>query len=312
MEKQKKIRIAGVVAAVLFIAVAAAGSLSRSDSVRKLYQEPRVAVIRVNGPIVGGDDADMAWGSPSSTTSGALMRQFRKARQDDSVQAVLLRVNSPGGSAAATQEAAAELQKLKDSGKPVVVSMGDTATSGAYWLAAYGDKIYANPSTITGSIGVYMSYYDVQGLSEKLGVREEKIKSGPHKDIFSPFRPMTEEERRLTQRNDVVMGGNLKHAVCRRVDDGLLRTEMVRPEAFDDFRARRNFVADIAVACLCREQVHQLFGERVGKGRERVVYGISHEFPMAARRVLSGGNFLHEAVRACDICRYAVDMSDLS
>ena len=199
MEKQKKIRIAGVVAAVLFIVVAAAGSLSRSDSVRKLYQEPRVAVIRVNGPIVGGDDADMAWGSPSSTTSGALMRQFRKARQDDSVQAVLLRVNSPGGSAAATQEAAAELQKLKDSGKPVVVSMGDTAASGAYWLAAYGDKIYANPSTITGSIGVYMSYYDVQGLSEKLGVREEKIKSGPHKDIFSPFRPMTEEERRLTQ-----------------------------------------------------------------------------------------------------------------
>ena len=199
MEKQKKIRIAGVVAAVLFIVVAAAGSLSRSDSVRKLYQELRVAVIRVNGPIVGGDDADMAWGSPSSTTSGALMRQFRKARQDDSVQAVLLRVNSPGGSAAATQEAAAELQKLKDSGKPVVVSMGDTAASGAYWLAAYGDKIYANPSTITGSIGVYMSYYDVQGLSEKLGVREEKIKSGPHKDIFSPFRPMTEEERRLTQ-----------------------------------------------------------------------------------------------------------------
>lgn len=199
MEKQKKIRIAGVVAAVLFIAVAAAGSLSRSDSVRMLYQEPRVAVIRVNGPIVGGDDADMAWGSPSSTTSGALMRQFRKARQDDSVQAVLLRVNSPGGSAAATQEAAAELQKLKNSGKPVVVSMGDTAASGAYWLAAYGDKIYANPSTITGSIGVYMSYYDVQGLSEKLGVREEKIKSGPHKDIFSPFRPMTEEERRLTQ-----------------------------------------------------------------------------------------------------------------
>lgn len=199
MEKQKKIRIAGVVAAVLFIAVAAAGSLSRSDSVRKLYQEPRVAVIRVNGPIVGGDDADMAWGSPSSTTSGALMRQFRKARQDDSVQAVLLRVNSPGGSAAATQEAAAELQKLKDLGKPVVVSMGDTAASGAYWLAAYGDKIYANPSTITGSIGVYMSYYDVPGLSEKLGVREEKIKSGPHKDIFSPFRPMTEEERRLTQ-----------------------------------------------------------------------------------------------------------------
>lgn len=226
MEKQKKIRIAGVVTAVLFIAVAAVGSLSRSDSVRNLYQEQRVAVIRVNGPIVGGDDANLAWGSPSSTTSGALMRQFRKARQDDSVQAVLLRINSPGGSAAATQEAASELQKLKDAGKPVVVSMGDAAASGAYWLAAYGDKIYANPSTITGSIGVYMSYYDVQGLSEKLGVREEKIKSGPHKDIFSPFRPMTEEERRLTQNmvDDMYEQFVAVVAEQRRMDDKTVRS----------------------------------------------------------------------------------------
>ena len=116
----------------------------------------------------------------------------------------------------------------------------------------------------------------------------------------------------LFQRNDVVMSGNLEHAVCRRVDDGLLRAEMIRPEAFDDFRARSDFVADIAVPCLGREQVHQLFRKRIGKGRDRVVYGISHEFPMAARRVLSCGNFLHEAVRADDIRRYAVDMSDLS
>lgn len=200
MEKKKKIRAAAAVIAAVFVLVAAAGSLSRSDSMQKLYQEQRVAVIRVNGPIVGGDDdGAMGWSSPDSTTSGTLMRQFRKARRDDSVKAVLLRINSPGGSAAATQEAAAELQRLKDAGKPVIVSMGDSAASGAYWLAAYGDKIYANPSTITGSIGVYMSYYDVQGLSEKLGVREEKIKSGPHKDMFSPFRPMTDEEQQMTQ-----------------------------------------------------------------------------------------------------------------
>lgn len=141
----------------------------------------------------------MGLGNASTTTSGALMRQFRKARKDDSVKAVLLRIDSPGGSAAATQEAAEELRRLKEDGKPVVVSMGDTAASGAYWLAAYGDRIYANPSTITGSIGVYMSYYDLQGLSQKIGISEEKIKSGAHKDIFSPFRPMTDEERQLTQ-----------------------------------------------------------------------------------------------------------------
>lgn len=197
MNRQRKIRIAAIVAAALFIIVAAAGSLSRSSYIRQFRGEDKVALITVSGPIVGG--GGMAWNSGDSASSQSLMRQFRQARRDDAVRAVLLRINSPGGSAAATQEAAAELARLKAAGKPVVVSMGDSAASGAYWLAAYGDKIYANPSTITGSIGVYMAYYDLQGLSEKLGVSEEKIKSGAHKDIFSPFRPMTDEERRLTQ-----------------------------------------------------------------------------------------------------------------
>lgn len=203
MENKKKIRIAAVVTAVLFMVVMMGSVLSQTrwgrQSMAALSNEKNVAVIRVSGPIVGGDSDNMGLGSTSSTTSGSLMRQFRKARKDDSVKAVLLRIDSPGGSAAATQETAEELQRLKEAGKPVIVSMGDTTASGAYWLAAYGDKVYANPSTITGSIGVYMSYYDVQGLSKKIGVNEEKIKSGAHKDIFSPFRPMTDEERQLTQ-----------------------------------------------------------------------------------------------------------------
>ncbi len=202
MDKQRKIRIAAAVTAALFFAVAAAGSLSRSSYFQQLRGQKKVAVVTVSGPIVGG--SGMSWGGAESSSSRSLMRQLRTARRDDDVHAVLLRINSPGGSAAATQEAAAELQRLKESGKPVIVSMGDSAASGAYWLAAYGDKIYANPSTITGSIGVYMAYYDLQGLSGKLGVSEEKIKSGAHKDIFSPFRPMTDEERRLTQ--DMVDG----------------------------------------------------------------------------------------------------------
>ena len=116
-------------------------------------------------------------------------------------------------------------KNLKDAGKPVVVSMGDSAASGAYWLAAYGDKIYANPSTITGSIGVYMAYYDLQGLSQKLGVSEEKIKSGAHKDIFSPFRPMTEEERRLTQAMVDGMYNQFVSVVARErhMDEGAVR-----------------------------------------------------------------------------------------
>lgn len=200
MDKKKKMRTAVAVVVLLFAAVITGAVLSRTGWVEtSLSQEKKVAVIRVSGTIVGGDKESMGLGNASTTTSGALMRQFRKARKDDSVKAVLLRIDSPGGSAAATQEAAEELRRLKEDGKPVVVSMGDTAASGAYWLAAYGDRIYANPSTITGSIGVYMSYYDLQGLSQKIGISEEKIKSGAHKDIFSPFRPMTDEERQLTQ-----------------------------------------------------------------------------------------------------------------
>ena len=199
MDRVKKMRVAAIVTVLLFALVAAAGFASRSPVVMSFHQERRVAVIRVTGPIVGGNSDPVSLGGSSGTTSGELMRQFRKARKDDSVKAVLLRIDSPGGSAAATQEAAQELQRLKEAGKPVIVSMGDTAASGAYWLAAYGDKVFANPSTITGSIGVYISYYDLQGLSQKLGVSEEKIKSGAHKDIFSPFRPMTPEERQITQ-----------------------------------------------------------------------------------------------------------------
>ncbi len=229
MDKKKKLRTAAAAVVVLFAAVITGSVLSQTEWAEgslNLSQEKKVAVIRVSGTIVGGDQEPMGLGNTSATTSGTLMRQFRKARKDDSVKAVLLRIDSPGGSAAATQEAAEELQRLKEDGKPVVVSMGDTAASGAYWLAAYGDKIYANPSTITGSIGVYMSYYDLQGLSQKIGISEEKIKSGAHKDIFSPFRPMTDEERQMTQDMVNTMYEQFVHVVTeeRHMDESTVRT----------------------------------------------------------------------------------------
>ncbi len=230
MDKKKKVKTAAAAVVLLFAAVITGSVLSQTSwakgTLNALSQEKKVAVIRVSGTIVGGDQEPMGLGNASATTSGTLMRQFRKARKDDSVKAVLLRIDSPGGSAAATQEAAEELQRLKEDGKPVVVSMGDTAASGAYWLAAYGDKIYANPSTITGSIGVYMSYYDLQGLSQKIGVSEEKIKSGAHKDIFSPFRPMTDEERRITQDMVNAMYEQFVHVVAqeRHMDESTVRT----------------------------------------------------------------------------------------
>jgi protease-4 len=199
MDRKKKIIITATLLAVMVLTVGIVGWNTKSLGLHRIAGKDSVAVIHVSGAIVGGDDSPSQLTGGGSTTSGGLMKKFRQARQDDEVKAVLLRIDSPGGSAAATQEAAEELLRLKQAGKPVIVSMGDTAASGAYWLASQGDVVYANPSTITGSIGVYIAYYDLQGLSSKLGVSEEKIKSGPHKDIFSPFRPMTEEERQMTQ-----------------------------------------------------------------------------------------------------------------
>ncbi|MCX7780300.1 MAG: signal peptide peptidase SppA [Negativicutes bacterium] len=157
----------------------------------------KVAVIYVEGLIIGGRGQTTLLSESGGTDS--LIRQIHEARDDSSVKAVVLRINSPGGSVPATQEVGEELVKLKNTGKVVVASMGDIAASGGYWLAALCDKIYANHGTLTGSIGVYMPYSNWEELYKKIGVRQEKIKSGAHKDILSPERAMTAEERAIIQ-----------------------------------------------------------------------------------------------------------------
>ena len=137
------------------------------------------------------------WGDGGGTDS--IIRQIQAARDDAEVRAVVIRINSPGGSAPASQEVGEELKKLRASGKVVIASMGDVAASGGYWIAALCDRIYANPGTITGSIGVYIPYANWQELLKKIGVSGEKIKSGPHKDMLSPERPMSEKERAIVQ-----------------------------------------------------------------------------------------------------------------
>lgn len=154
-----------------------------------------VGVIPIEGTIMGGAQDLFS----SVAGSEDIMDQIREAAEDPSVKAVVLRINSPGGGVAATQEISRELAKLKETGKPVVASMGDTAASGGYWLAAMADKIYANSGTLTGSIGVRMDTQNLEELYKKLGMEFEVIKSGPYKDIGSSSREMTPEERSILQ-----------------------------------------------------------------------------------------------------------------
>ncbi len=163
-----------------------------------------VGIIYIEGTIVGGRNSSGLL-TGLVTGSDQVLNYLNEARKDPEVKAVVLRINSPGGSAAASQEIGAEVQRLRRAGKPVVASMGDVAASGGYWVAANADRIVANPATITGSIGVIMQLGNFEELYRKVGIDYEVIKSGAHKDMGSPARELTEKERTILQEmvNDI-------------------------------------------------------------------------------------------------------------
>ncbi|MDD5675425.1 MAG: signal peptide peptidase SppA [Chitinivibrionales bacterium] len=123
------------------------------------------------------------------------VRQLKDLREDHGIAGVLLRIDSPGGAASPSQEIFEEAMRYRADNKPLVVSMGNVAASGAYYIASAGSRIFANPSTITGSIGVVFQYSQYYKLLDKIGVSIGTIKSGHYKDMGNPFRAMTGEER---------------------------------------------------------------------------------------------------------------------
>ncbi len=131
--------------------------------------------------------------------SDALVAALEESRRDPTVRAVVLRVNSPGGSAFASDVIARAVARVRAAGKPVIVSMGDVAASGGYYIAAPSDAIFAEPSTTTGSIGIFGYKLDVSGLLAKLSLSTEVTTRGPHADALLPFRPWTPEERQAAQ-----------------------------------------------------------------------------------------------------------------
>jgi protease-4 len=144
----------------------------------------RVALVELEGPIIDVDD---------------LLRELKGHRDNPLVKAVVIRINSPGGVVAPTQELHAALTRLREAGKPVVASLGSVAASGGYYVAVAADKIYANPGTLTGSIGVIMRLANLDGLLKKVGVDFVVVKAGQLKDLGNFARPMTPEERRVLQ-----------------------------------------------------------------------------------------------------------------
>ncbi len=165
-------------------------SLSPGTGAGRVWEDA-VAVVRIEGVIVSGREPDFFLSSSGNAFSESIIERLRRADQDSSVKAIVLRVNSPGGGIVASDEIYQALLKVE---KPVVVSMGEMAASGGYYVSCAADKIVANPVTLTGSIGVISTVPNFEELLDKLGIEMLVFKSGPMKDQLSPYRHPTEEE----------------------------------------------------------------------------------------------------------------------
>lgn len=159
--------------------------------------EDKIVLIRLSGLIFQESEPLSPFSSTKFITPKNVRQLLQKAKEDEKVKGVILQINSPGGSAVASDEI---WEEIKNFPKPTVVLLGDTAASGGYFIASAGDKIVANPSTLTGSIGVIAEVYNLSDLYKKLGIRVETYKKGKFKDILSEARERTEEEKKMLDR----------------------------------------------------------------------------------------------------------------
>jgi len=206
----------------------------------------KILVLNVNGVIQDTGEDVTSFFSTAGYKHQTFLDMIEAAGEDNTIKGVILRVNSPGGGVVESAEIHKKLLELKEtSKKPLYVSMGTQAASGGYYISTAGDKIFAAPDTLTGSLGVIMQSINYGGLAEKYGVKFETIKSGPYKDIFSPTREMTEDERNILQSMvdnayagfvDVITEGRpLSEDQVRKVADGRI---------YDGRQAKENKLID--------------------------------------------------------------------
>jgi protease IV len=230
----------------------------------------KIVVLEVNGVIEDTGEAETFFSS-SFYNHQAFLKMIKQVKEDDSVKAIVLRINSPGGGVVESAEVHNQLLKLKkETKKPIYVSMGAMAASGGYYIATAGDKLFASPETITGSIGVIMQSINYEGLAKKYGVELVTIKSGPYKDIMNPARKMTDAEQEILQRlinqsyegfvDVIVEGRKLSEEAVRKLADGRIYDgrQAKALQLIDEFG-----YLDDTIAALKKE--HRLSGAQVVK-----------------------------------------------
>ncbi|WP_282929091.1 signal peptide peptidase SppA [Anaerococcus sp. Marseille-Q7828] len=234
MENKKRWLAAGLALLVLLVSLFTEGNKIdenkvRKDALDKFYQMEeevlygsnpmeKISIINVDGVIANDSNND------------TIVDQLEDARKDPSVVGVIMHINSPGGSVYASEKIYKEINKLKETNKPVYAVMQELAASGGYYISAPCDKIFASNETFTGSIGVIMQSYSLEGLFEKYGIKEQNITTGKMKDAGSPGKALDKEEREYLQNlvdsafarfvKVVADGRNMSEADVRKLADG--------------------------------------------------------------------------------------------
>lgn len=237
-----------------------ADSDSSDFIVSKLMKKDRIQVIKLNGMIIDKPEASIL--SSKSGSSSACIKALRKAAKDEKIKAVLIRMNTPGGTVSTSQEITDAVVSVKAAGKPIYVSMSDLSASGGYYVASAADKIFAQPGTITGSIGVIMNLMNFKTLGDKVGIASVVIKSGPFKDIASPYRAMTDEEKNILQAmiadsydqfvTAVAKGRRMKVEDVKRLADGRIYTgrQAKKNGLIDELGGYDDALDDLQSACM--------------------------------------------------------------
>jgi len=215
--------VTAVVLGALFFGIVFLASLlsgnKRSSTTLQMVGADKVALVKLEGLLI---------------TAEPVVEELNDYAEDSSVKAIVLRIDSPGGGVVVSQEIYNAVKNARKEGKKVVASMGTVAASGGYYVAAAADRIVANPGTLTGSIGVKMEFANIEKLLEKIGVRGMVVKAGEYKDVGSPFREMSAQEKKILQDviddvhsqfiKAVAEGRNMQEAEVRAIADGRIFT----------------------------------------------------------------------------------------
>ncbi|HIA15030.1 MAG TPA: signal peptide peptidase SppA [Nitrospirales bacterium] len=272
------IRTIGLVIAGFFVLVLGITLLVEAIPIAS---ENSIALIRIEGIIIDPHE---------------VLQQIKHFADDSSIQAIVVRINSPGGAVVPSQEIYAALKRIRDDGeKTVVTSMGNMAASGGYYIASASNTILANPGTITGSIGVIMEMTNVEELLAKVGIESVVVKSGLHKDLASPFRPLSVQSRTILQHVMDDVHDQFIHAVAEGREMGVEQVHALADGRI--FTGRQALAVNLVDRLGTLQDAIQLAADLAGITEEPTVIEVEPRFSLQDLILTQLRDSLYEIIR---------------